>query len=58
MWIKDKFTLDKPSSSTFLYSDVASKGQVGVEGYPWETLDEIDKFLDLRASYRELYYDF
>ncbi len=56
-WIKEKFTLDKPSSETFLYADVASKGQVGVKGYPWETLDEIDKFLDLRASYKEFSYD-
>ncbi|MCW1586794.1 methionine adenosyltransferase domain-containing protein, partial [Campylobacter jejuni] len=28
-WIRDKFHLDKPSKETFLYADVAARGQVG-----------------------------
>ncbi|WED26863.1 methionine adenosyltransferase [Vibrio sp. DW001] len=43
-WITKKFNLDKPSSETFLYADVASRGQVGQSDYPWEQLDEIEKF--------------
>ena len=47
-WITKKFALDKPSSETFLYADVASRGQVGQSDYPWETLDEMDKFETLK----------
>ncbi|WP_086233181.1 methionine adenosyltransferase [Campylobacter devanensis] len=43
-WITDKFGLDKPSKDTFLYSDVAAKGQVGDPSYPWEQLDAIELF--------------
>ena len=43
-WITKKFGLDKPSAETFLYADVASRGQVGQSDYPWEQLDEMDKF--------------
>jgi S-adenosylmethionine synthetase len=43
-WITEKFNLDKPSSETFLYADVASRGQVGQSDYPWEKLDEVEKF--------------
>ncbi|MGF1750744.1 methionine adenosyltransferase [Vibrio cionasavignyae] len=43
-WITKKFNLDKPSAETFLYADVASRGQVGQSDYPWEQLDELDKF--------------
>ncbi|RXJ86804.1 methionine adenosyltransferase [Arcobacter sp. CECT 8985] len=43
-WITEKFGLDKPSAETFLYADVASRGQVGQSDYPWEKLDEIEKF--------------
>lgn len=46
-WITDKFALDKPSEKTFLYADVASRGQVGQSDYPWEKLDELDKFKNL-----------
>ncbi len=46
-WITDKFNLDKPSSETFLYADVASRGQVGQSDYPWEKLDEVEKFKSL-----------
>ena len=49
-WIKEKFHLDKPSKSTFLYADIAAKGQVGINGYPWERLDEIDKFIKLKGA--------
>ena len=43
-WITDKFNLDKPSEETFLYADVAARGQVGQSDYPWEQLDELEKF--------------
>ncbi|MFA9372646.1 MAG: methionine adenosyltransferase [Poseidonibacter sp.] len=46
-WITDKFALDKPSAETFLYADVASRGQVGQSDYPWEKLDELEKFDNL-----------
>lgn len=46
-WITKKFGLDKPSVDTFLYADVAARGQVGQEDYPWEKLDELDKFKQL-----------
>jgi len=47
-WITDKFKLDKPSEETFLYADVASRGQVGQSDYPWEKLDELAKFEALK----------
>ncbi|WP_375722887.1 methionine adenosyltransferase [Arcobacter sp. KX21116] len=47
-WITKKFNLDKPSVDTFLYADVAARGQVGQEDYPWEQLDELDKFISLK----------
>lgn len=37
-WITEKFALDKPSKDNFLYAEVASKGQVGGNSYPWEKL--------------------
>ena len=43
-WITEKFNLDKPSKETFLYADVAARGQVGQPDYPWEKLDELEKF--------------
>jgi len=43
-WITEKFALDRPSEKTFLYADVAARGQVGQSDYPWEKLDELDKF--------------
>ncbi|WP_122893411.1 methionine adenosyltransferase [Arcobacter peruensis] len=46
-WITDKFALDKPSEETFLYADVAARGQVGQSDYPWEKLDELEKFKNL-----------
>lgn len=46
-WIRDKFSLDKPSESTFLYADVAARGQVGQKDYPWEKLDALEKFKSL-----------
>ncbi|MEA2019543.1 MAG: methionine adenosyltransferase [Campylobacterota bacterium] len=46
-WITKKFALDKPSADTFLYADVAARGQVGQPDYPWEKLDELDKFQEL-----------
>ncbi len=47
-WITKKFALDKPSVDTFLYADVAARGQVGQPDYPWEKLDELEKFKELR----------
>ncbi len=47
-WITKKFDLDKPSQETFLYADVASRGQVGQSDYPWEQLDELEKFEALK----------
>ena len=46
-WITKKFSLDKPSKETFLYADVAARGQVGQSDYPWEQLDELKLFKDL-----------
>ncbi len=46
-WITRKFDLDKPSLETFLYADVAARGQVGQPDYPWEKLDDIEKFKEL-----------
>jgi S-adenosylmethionine synthetase len=46
-WITQKFGLDKPSAETFLYADVAARGQVGQSDYPWEKLDAMDLFQSL-----------
>ena len=46
-WITQKFGLDKPSAQSFLYADVAAKGQVGVSYYPWGQLDSVDLFKSL-----------
>ncbi|MBE0496222.1 MAG: methionine adenosyltransferase [Campylobacterales bacterium] len=43
-WITQKFNLDKPSKETFLYADVAARGQVGQSDYPWEKLDALECF--------------
>lgn len=43
-WIKEKFALDKPSKGTFLYANVAARGQVGQKDYPWEKLDAVGEF--------------
>ena len=43
-WITEKFSLDKPSAETFLYADVAARGQVGQSDYPWEKLDAVKIF--------------
>ena len=47
-WITEKYGLDRPSEEHFLYADVAAKGQVGYEAYPWEQLDELDWFEGLK----------
>jgi S-adenosylmethionine synthetase len=47
-WITDKFGLDKPSKETFLYADVAARGQVGQSDYPWEKLDAVEIFNKLK----------
>jgi len=47
-WITEKFGLDKPSSETFLYADVAARGQVGQSDYPWEKLDSLEIFKALK----------
>ncbi|WP_456450239.1 methionine adenosyltransferase [Hydrogenimonas sp.] len=43
-WITEKFGLDKPGEATFLYADVAARGQVGYPDYPWERLDALAWF--------------
>ena len=48
-WITEKFSLDKPSAETFLYADVAARGQVGQSDYPWEKLDAVDTFKELKS---------
>ena len=47
-WITRKFNLDKPSKDTFLYADVAARGQVGQSDYPWEQLDSLAMFEALK----------
>ena len=47
-WITAKFGLDKPSAETFLYADVAARGQVGQSDYPWEKLDAMEVFNKLK----------
>jgi S-adenosylmethionine synthetase len=47
-WITNKFNLDKPSPDTFLYADVASRGQVGQKDYPWEQLEDLELFEKLK----------
>jgi len=47
-WITERFGLDKPSPETFLYADVASRGQVGQSDYPWEKLDDLSWFEGLK----------
>jgi S-adenosylmethionine synthetase len=49
-WITKKFNLDKPSKDTFLYADVAARGQVGQKDYPWEQLDVLSIFEDLKKK--------
>jgi S-adenosylmethionine synthetase len=46
-WITEAFKLDRPSQETFLYADVAAKGQVGIKEYPWEQLDSSGWFQSL-----------
>lgn len=47
-WITEKFGLDTPSPETFLYADVAARGQVGQSDYPWEKLDAVELFETLK----------
>jgi S-adenosylmethionine synthetase len=47
-WITKKFMLDKPSKDSFLYADVAARGQVGQSDYPWEKLDALELFKGLK----------
>ena len=49
-WIIKKFALDRPSKDTFFYADVAARGQVGQSDYPWEQLDELEIFKNIRKS--------
>lgn len=46
-WITEKFKLNQPSAETFLYADVAARGQVGQSDYPWEKLDSLYFFQKL-----------
>lgn len=49
-WITEKFRLDRPCREHFLYADVAAKGQVGYEEYPWEQLDALEWFEGLKDT--------
>jgi S-adenosylmethionine synthetase len=49
-WITEKFRLDRPGRENFLYADVAAKGQVGYEEYPWEQLDAMEWFEGLKDT--------
>jgi S-adenosylmethionine synthetase len=40
--------LDKPNKDSFLYADVAARGQVGQSDYPWEKLDALELFKGLK----------
>ncbi|WP_331774216.1 methionine adenosyltransferase [Sulfurospirillum sp. 1612] len=51
-WITKKFGLDAPSKETFLYADVAARGQVGQSDYPWERLDALELFEVLKEIYK------
>ncbi len=46
LWITKKFGLDNPRG--FSYMEVAAKGQVGYEHYPWEQLSDLEWFKSLR----------
>ena len=46
-WITERFGLDQPSQDRFLYADIAARGQVGYEAYPWERLDALEWFREL-----------
>lgn len=47
-WITEHFGLDQPTEGAFLYADIAARGQVGYETYPWEQLDAIAWFKSLK----------
>ncbi len=47
-WITAKFALDRPCAETFLYADVAARGQVGYPDYPWEQTDELAWFRSIK----------
>jgi len=49
-WITQRFGLDCPSEESFLYADIAAKGQIGYAEYPWEELDELTWFRSLKDS--------
>lgn len=43
-WITHRFGLNTPSKETFLYSNLAARGQVGCADYPWEKLEDVPTF--------------
>ncbi len=47
IWLKDKFYLDKPEEGGFSYLQTAQEGQVGCCNYPWEKIDETERFKKL-----------
>ncbi len=47
-WIRDRFSLHQPKKRGFSYVDAAAFGQVGMEGFPWEELDELEWFASLK----------
>jgi len=49
-WITRRFGLDRPEADRLLYADIAARGQVGYEEYPWEKLDALEWFGSLALS--------
>lgn len=47
-WLMKEFGLHKPKENGFSYVQTAKNGQVGNKEYPWEKLNHIDKFIELK----------
>lgn len=41
--------MNQQQTETFLYADVAARGQVGQSDYPWEKLDALAFFESLKT---------
>ena len=47
-WLNKEFCLDSPKKRGFSYAQTAKEGQVGIESYPWEKLNHLKKFEELK----------
>ena len=54
LWIRNAFQLQYPSEGYFLYADVAARGQVGIEDYPWEKIEALDFYTQLIEKYKPI----